>query len=112
MLSAFKHSCPLVTVLLLLRRYPHQNNPASVPLFRRKVTPVIHLHYHDFVRYKHAPISHLSILQFVPSLEVPQHAVCSRLLPTRYVTACYRGKARLPTLKTCFPSRSPRRTFL
>ena len=112
MLSAFKHSCPLVAVLLLLRRYPHQNNPASVPLFRRKVTPVIHLHYHDFVGYEHAQISHLSILQFVPSLEVPQHAVCSRLSPTCYVTACYKGKARLPIRRTSFPSRSPRRTFL
>ncbi len=111
MLSAFKHSRPLVTVLLLLRRYPHQNNPASVPLFRRQVTPVIHLHYHDFVRYEHAPISHLSILQFVPSLEVPQHAVDSRLSPTRYVTACYSGSARLPILSTGLPSLSPSLTF-
>ena len=60
MLSAFKHSSPLVTVLLFLRRYPHQNNPASVPLFRRQVTPVIHLHYHYFVCYKHASIAHLN----------------------------------------------------
>ena len=111
MLSAFKHSRPLVTVLLFLRRYPHQNNPASVPLFRRQVTPVIHLHYHDFVGYEHAPISHLNPPVIYP-FRGPQHAVCSRLLPTRYVTACYRGKARLPTLKTCFPSRSPSLTFL
>ena len=112
MLSAFKHSRPLVTVLLFLRRYPNQNNPASVPLFRRQVTPVINLHDHDFLRYKHASVSHFSILQFVSPFRGPQHAVCSGLSPTSYVTACYKGKARLPSLNTGFPSRSPTVTFL
>ncbi len=110
MLSAFKHSRPLVTVLLLLRRYPHQNNPASVPLFRRQVTPVIHLHYHDFVGYEHAPISHLNPPVIYP-FRGPQHAVDSRLSPTRYVTACYSGSARLPILSTGLPSLSPSLTF-